>query len=240
MKRSLPTVGGVVLGLGLCLVLLTPFCSPLIDRVGGTSSEFEPPETFPELTPAEVRAEPSEEVEVATFGSGCFWCTEAVFRRVKGVRTVVSGYSGGDVPNPTYEQVCRGTTGHAEVIQVTFDRKVVSYAELLEVFWRSHDPTTLDRQWHDEGPQYRSVVFYHSDRQRELAERYKSKIDAAEVYPAPLVTEIVLFKTFYAADESHQDYYSRNSRKPYCSTHIGTRLDKLKAVFGDRIIISGK
>jgi peptide-methionine (S)-S-oxide reductase len=201
---------------------------------------FEPPEEFPELTPADVGPAPANDAEVATFGSGCFWCTEAVFKRVRGVTSVTSGYSGGDVANPSYEEVCRGTTGHAEVVQVKFDRKVISYAELLEVFWRSHDPTTPNRQFFDEGPQYRSVIFYHSDRQRELAERYKEKIDAAEVYDAPIVTEIVPFVEFYAAEKGHQDYYARNSRQPYCANHIGRRLDRMKAVFGDRIIIGGK
>jgi peptide-methionine (S)-S-oxide reductase len=200
------------------------------------SSEFEPPATFPVLEPNEVPPAAAEETETATFGAGCFWCTEAVFRRVRGVRSVVSGYSGGHVANPTYEQICEGKTGHAEVVQVTFDPKLVSYPELLEVFWRSHDPTTIDRQGNDDGPQYRSIIFYHSDRQRELAERYKRKIDAAQVYPRPLVTEIQPFTVFYAAGDDHQDYYTRNSTQPYCRAVIGGKLDKLKAVFGDRLL----
>jgi peptide-methionine (S)-S-oxide reductase len=204
------------------------------------SGEFDPPENFPVLDPTEIGPEPpAPTTEVATFGAGCFWCTEAVFRRVKGVESVVSGYSGGAVPSPTYEQVCAGTTGHAEVVQVTFDPMAVSYAELLEVFWRSHDPTTPDRQGHDAGPQYRSVIFYHSDRQRELAEHYRRKIDAAGVYPAPLVTEIEPFTAFYPAGADHQDYYARNSKQPYCRAVIGRKLDKLKAVFGDRLLTAG-
>jgi peptide-methionine (S)-S-oxide reductase len=217
--------GGVLLGLWAAL---------------SRPREFSPPETFPVLDAAELRAEPpatpAAKTEVATFGAGCFWCTEAVFQRVRGVKTVVSGYSGGSVPDPTYEQVCDGTTGHAEVVQVTFDPTAVSYADLLEVFWRSHDPTTPDRQGYDKGPQYRSVIFYHTDRQRELAERYMRKIDAAGVYPAAVVTEIVPFAAFYPAGPDHQDYYARNSRQPYCRAVIGRKLDKLKAVFGDRLL----
>jgi peptide-methionine (S)-S-oxide reductase len=196
------------------------------------------PENFPVLAPEEIGADPTPApggTELATFGSGCFWCTEAVFRQMRGVQKVVSGYSGGHVPNPTYEQVCGGRTGHAEVVQVTFDPAAVSYPELLEVFWRSHDPTTRDRQGNDVGPQYRSVVYYHSDRQRELAERYKRKIDAAGVYPRPLVTEVEPFSTFYPAEAYHQDYYAANPGQPYCRAMIGPKLEKLRAVFRDRL-----
>lgn len=199
--------------------------------------EFEPPANFPVLEPAEVEPAPAAEpTETATFGAGCFWCTEAVFRRVKGVQSAVSGYSGGTVPDPTYEQVCRGTTGHAEVVQVTFDPWAVSYPDLLEVFWRSHDPTTPDRQQHDAGPQYRSVVFYHTDRQRALAERYKRKINEAGAYPEPVVTDVVAYTAFYPAGPDHQDYYARNRNQPYCRAAIGRKLDRLKAVFGDRLL----
>jgi peptide-methionine (S)-S-oxide reductase len=206
------------------------------------SREFRPPEHFPVLDAAELPPEApagAAATEVGTFGAGCFWCTEAVFQRVKGVRSAVSGYSGGSVPEPTYEQVCDGTTGHAEVVQVTFDPKAVSFADLLEVFWRSHDPTTPDRQGYDTGSQYRSVIFYHTDRQRELAERYKHKIDAAGVYPAPVVTEIVPFIAFYPAGPYHENYYGRHSRQPYCRAVIGRKLDKLHAVFGDRLLKPG-
>lgn len=228
MKRLALCLLVIALGLGAWAAVTGP-------------REFEPPETFPLLEPTEVNPEPPAAMtETATFGAGCFWCTEAVFKRVKGVESVVSGYSGGSVPDPTYEQVCSGTTGHAEVVQVSFDPRVVSYADLLEVFWRSHDPTTPDRQGHDTGSQYRSVIFYHSDRQRELAERYKRKIDAADVYPAPLVTEIVPFAAIYPAGPDHQDYYARNSKLPYCRAVIGRKLDKLKAVFGDRLLSAGK
>ncbi len=159
---------------------------------------FTPPATFPVPTPDDAGSKPPPAgSEVATFGSGCFWCTEAIFERTKGVKSAVSGYSGGAVPNPSYKQVCGGDTGHAEVVQVTFNPAVVSYPELLEVFWRSHDPTTRDRQGNDFGSQYRSVIFTHSDRQREQAESYRKTIDAAGVYSSPLVTEVVPFKVFY-------------------------------------------
>ena len=167
----------------LAITMVAILLAVLFEREG-----FTVPENFPVLEPAEIGPEPSAtpagETELATFGSGCFWCTEAVFQQMKGVRKVQSGYSGGSVRHPTYEQVCTGTTGHAEVVQVTFDPKVISYPELLEVFWRSHDPTTLNRQGHDTGTQYRSVIFYHTKRQQELAERYKRKIDAAGIYRA--------------------------------------------------------
>ncbi|WP_162670608.1 peptide-methionine (S)-S-oxide reductase MsrA [Gemmata massiliana] len=200
----------------------------------------EPPmvsENFPVLDPDDVGATPAAPAttEVATFGSGCFWCTEAVFLQMKGVQKVVSGYSGGHVPNPTYEQICSGRTGHAEVVQVTFDPSVVSFAELLEVFWRSHDPTTLNRQGHDVGTQYRSAVFYHSERQKRLAERYKEKIDAAGVFPVPIVTQIVPFTEFFSAEAYHQDYYANNTQQPYCRAVIGPKVEKLRKVFHDRL-----
>jgi peptide-methionine (S)-S-oxide reductase len=202
------------------------------------SGEFTVPENFPVLTPDETgpSAPPTAgATELATFGSGCFWCTEAVFQQMKGVKKVVSGYSGGSVPNPTYEQVCDGNTGHAEVVQVTYDPAVVSYPQLLEVFWRSHDPTTPNRQGNDVGTQYRSVVFAHSERQKELAERYKRKIDEAGVYPRPVVTEVVPLTQFYPAEGYHQNYYAENSGQPYCSAVIGPKLDKLKKVFAEKV-----
>lgn len=200
--------------------------------------DFTVPEHFPVLDPDELADEatpPAGESGSATFGSGCFWCTEAVFQQMKGVEKVVSGYSGGSVKNPTYAEVCTGTTGHPGVVQVTFDPGVVSYPELLEAFWRSHDPTTPDRQGHDVGPQYWSVIFYHSDRQRRLAERYKQKIDAAGVYSSPVVTEVVPFTEFYQAEAYHQNYYAQNTRQPYCRAVIRPKVDKLRQVFGDRI-----
>ena len=193
-------------------------------------------EQFPVLSPEEVAATPAAKGEdLATFGSGCFWCTEAVFLQLKGVKKVVSGYSGGTTPNPTYRDVCTGTTGHAEVVQVTFDPSIISYPELLEVFWRSHDPTTLNRQGNDVGTQYRSSIFYHSEDQKKLAERYKEKIDAAHVFTAPLVTEIKPFTAFYPAEGYHQDYYSTNSGQPYCRVIIAPKIEKLRKVFHEKL-----
>jgi peptide-methionine (S)-S-oxide reductase len=198
---------------------------------------FEMPANFPPPTKAEAPAEPPKvgASELATFGGGCFWCTEAVFLQLKGVQKVVSGYSGGHVKNPTYEQICTGTTGHAEVIQVTYDPSVVSYTELLEVFWRTHDPTTKDRQGNDIGPQYRSVIFYHNPEQKKLAEEYKKKIDEAKVYSDPLVTEITPISEFFPAEQYHQNYYAQNSRQPYCMVIIGPKLEKLKTIFKDKL-----
>lgn len=200
---------------------------------------FTVPDTFPAFEPDADDPDPPPPqtggTETATFGSGCFWCSQAVFARMNGVTEAVCGYSGGSVPNPTYEQVCGGATGHAEVVQVTFDPAVISYPELLEVFWRSHDPTTPDRQGHDIGTQYRSVVFYHSDRQRRQAERYKGMIDAAGVYPDPLVTQVVPFEAFYPAEAYHQSYFAANPRQPYCQAVIGPKVDKLRQVFRDKL-----
>jgi peptide-methionine (S)-S-oxide reductase len=173
--------------------------------------------------------------EKATFGAGCFWCVEAVFRRLKGVESVVSGYSGGKVKNPTYKQVCTGRTGHAEVVQITYDPKQITYPELLEVFWGTHDPTTRNRQGNDVGTQYRSVIFYHNDQQRESAEHYKEKLNAAKAFRAPIVTEITPFGEFYPAEKYHQDYYELNSRQPYCQLIIRPKVEKLKKVFGDKL-----
>jgi peptide-methionine (S)-S-oxide reductase len=174
-------------------------------------------------------------LERATFGSGCFWCTEAVFQELDGVQSAVSGYSGGHVKNPTYNEVCNGDTGHAEVIQVTYDPKKLSYADLLEVFWQTHDPTTLNRQGADVGTQYRSAIFYHTDEQRSLAEHYKKELDASGAFHSPIVTEIVPFTEFYPAEAYHQDYYDANSNQPYCRAVIGPKVEKVRKVFRDKL-----
>ncbi len=174
-------------------------------------------------------------LERATFASGCFWCTEAVFQQLKGVRTVVSGYTGGAVKNPSYHDVCNGTTGHAEAVQVTYDPALVAYADLLEVFWKTHDPTTLNRQGNDVGTQYRSAIFYHSDEQRKLAEHFKEKLNATGVFDGTIVTEIVPATDFYRAEGYHQNYYEQNQARPYCRAIIRPKLDKLKNVFADKL-----
>ncbi len=174
-------------------------------------------------------------LEKATFGAGCFWCVEAIFENLKGVVSVVSGYCGGSVLDPTYEQVCRGDTGHAEVCQITFDPVNITYAELLEVFWKTHDPTTPNRQGADVGAQYRSVIFYHSEEQKKQAEHYKQELDQSDIWAHPIVTEIGPYTTFYKAESYHQDYYKLNSNQPYCSLVIQPKLDKFKKVFKDKL-----
>ena len=183
-------------------------------------------------------AQPKEDnmkVSKATFGGGCFWCTEAVFDRLKGVVEVVSGYAGGRVPSPSYKQVVRGLTGHAEVVQVTYNPDILDYETLLEVFWKTHDPTTLNRQGNDVGTQYRSIILYHNPTQRALAEKYKQKLDTAGIYNNPIVTEIASLDGFYKADISHQDYYRNNPNAPYCRFVIQPKIDKFEKVFSDRL-----
>lgn len=174
-------------------------------------------------------------LSTATFGNGCFWCTEAVFQRVEGVHSVVSGYTGGFIKNPAYREVCAGRTGHAEALEIKFDPTVVSYEELLEIFWKTHDPTTLNRQGNDVGTQYRSAVFYHDDTQKELAEHYKAKLDAAGIFASPIVTEITEASVFYPAEEDHQNYYNDHPEQGYCRIIIQPKIDKLKAIFADKV-----
>ena len=168
-------------------------------------------------------------IETATLGGGCFWCVEAAYLGLKGVRSVVSGYAGGSIENPSYRQVCAGTTGHAEVVQVTFDPGLIDFRTVLEVFFTIHDPTTPNRQGADVGTQYRSVIFYHSDAQRETAERLVAELAADGVWPDPIVTEIAPAPVFYPAEEYHQDYYRRNPYQGYCQAVISPKLAKLQA-----------
>jgi peptide-methionine (S)-S-oxide reductase len=189
-----------------------------------------------ESSPAPSPAEPAgNQLAKATFGGGCFWCTEAVFQRLKGVQSVASGYSGGHVKNPTYRQICNGDTGHAEVIQITYDPQLISYDELLEVFWKTHDPTTPNQQGNDYGPQYRSVVFYHDDEQRKLAEHYKADLDASGAFRAPIVTEISSFNEFYPAEDYHQQYFDLNPEQMYCRMVIAPKVEKFQKVFRDKL-----
>jgi peptide-methionine (S)-S-oxide reductase len=186
----------------------------------------------PSMNPTNVN---EKNLETATFGSGCFWCTEAIFLNVKGVQSVESGYAGGKVKNPTYKEVCSGLTGHAEVVQIKFDPKIISYEEILEIFWKTHDPTTLNRQGADEGTQYRSVIFYHNEDQRKLAAFYKKKLEDNNVYDDPIVTEITPITEFYKAEDYHQNYYSLNASAPYCSYIIQPKLEKFKKVFSEKL-----
>lgn len=173
---------------------------------------------------------------VATLGGGCFWCLEAVFAELRGVEAAVSGYSGGAMPNPTYQQVCSGRTGHAEVVQVIFDPQQISYEDILRVFFTIHDPTTLNRQGADVGTQYRSAIFYHSREQKETAQRVIAELEAAKVWDNPIVTEVTPFETFYRAEDYHQEYYKTNSSQPYCQVVIAPKLAKFRKTFTDRLV----
>lgn len=175
------------------------------------------------------------DVEIATFGAGCFWCIEAILLDLKGVIKVESGYMGGKTLHPTYKEVCTGTTGHAEVCQVTFDPQLVSYEDLLQVFWKIHDPTTLNSQGGDHGTQYRSVVFYHNESQHQKALFYKNELDKSGAFQAPLVTEITEASTFYVAEAYHQNYYNLNGDQPYCKFVIQPKVDKFKKAFAAKL-----
>ena len=174
-------------------------------------------------------------MEQATFGAGCFWCVEAVFQNLKGVEKVVSGYAGGRNRNPTYKEVCSGLTGHAEVIDITFDPAIITYKELLEIFWKTHDSTTLNRQGADAGTQYRSVIYYHNDEQKQLADDYKKKLNDGHAFPDPVVTEITAAPEFFAAENYHQNYFNLHGHEPYCQFVARPKVDKVKALFGDKL-----
>ena len=173
--------------------------------------------------------------ELATVGGGCFWCLEAVFDQVKGVESVESGYMGGGRPNPTYEAVCTGTTGYAEIIQMRFDPSVISFGEILEIFFGTHDPTTLNRQGNDSGTQYRSAIFYHSPEQEATAKEVIEKLTTDQLFDTPIVTEVVPASTFYMAEQYHQEYFSQNPSQPYCAYLIGPKIAKFRQQFTDKL-----
>lgn len=174
-------------------------------------------------------------METATLAAGCFWCVEAVFDDLKGVEDVVSGYSGGHVENPTYREVCDGTTGHAEVIQIRFDPDVISFKEILQVFFSVHDPTTLNRQGYDTGTQYRSAIFYHSDEQKRVAEETIAEVNAEKIYDAPIVTEVTPFDKFYIAENYHQEYFANNPSAPYCAAVVAPKVAKFRQKFVSKL-----
>lgn len=184
---------------------------------------------------AAAKEDKEMKLEMATFAGGCFWCTEAVFLQLEGVDSVLPGYMGGHVVNPTYEQVCGAKTGHAEVIQIKYDPEKISFDELLYVFFKTHDPTTLNRQGNDKGPQYRSAVFYHNDQQKKSAESIKKKMDDQKVFNSPIVTEITEASTMYVAENYHVDYFNNNPNNGYCQAVIPKKLEKLKKLFGDKL-----
>jgi peptide-methionine (S)-S-oxide reductase len=221
--------------------LLSGFALSILSLLGlnacaqkGDTQGYPHSKTFQQMnqTPASTT---TNGLQVATFGAGCFWCTEAQFQQLKGVEKVESGYMGGKMKNPTYHDVCTGNTGHAEVSRVTYDPKVVSYDELLAAFWTAHDPTQLNRQGNDVGTQYRSVIFYYNDEQKQKAEEYKRKLNEENAFGAPVVTEIAPASEFYIAEDYHQNYYNDNSTQPYCQFVVAPKLEKFKKVFAGKL-----
>ncbi len=177
----------------------------------------------------------NKKLETATLAGGCFWCTEAIFKRLKGVESVLSGYAGGNVENPSYDQVCSGTTGYSETIQIEFDPDTIPYEKILDVFWHTHNPTTLNRQGNDVGQQYRSVIFYHNSQQKEIAKQSKKEIDKEKIYKDPIVTQIVPFTNFYTAEDYHKDYYDKNQNAPYCNFVISPKIQKLLVKYSSEV-----
>lgn len=214
----------------LMLILIFSFIPAL--TFAGCKNETQNEKTF---TKEIMQTTQDKNYETAVFGSGCFWCTEAIFEMLKGVDSVESGYAGGHLDNPTYEDVCSGETGHAEVCKIFYDPKQISYEELLEVFWRTHDPTTLNRQGADVGTQYRSAIFYNSDEQKKAAEFYKKKLDESGSWSNPIVTEISPLKNYYSAEKYHQDYFANNPTQGYCSFVIAPKLEKFEKVFKEKL-----
>jgi peptide-methionine (S)-S-oxide reductase len=213
-----------LLTLGMLLIGIIPACSS--QKSASPQSNHTPP--------TDQMTDPNTNLEIATFGAGCFWCVEAVFQELKGVVKVESGYMGGTTPNPTYREVCTGQTGHAETTKITFDPKVISYADLLEVLWTAHDPTTLNRQGADVGTQYRSVIFYQNEEQRKTAEKSKAEV-ATKIWDQPIVTEIVPATTFYKAEDYHQDYFANNPEAGYCRIVIAPKVQKIREHFVDKL-----
>lgn len=214
--------------------ILTSAVLFLASACGSAQSKVEQSKTFKEMN-QQAGDKENTKSEVATFAAGCFWCVEAQYQQLEGVEKVESGYLGGHVDNPTYKEVCTGTTGHAEACNIYYDPSVISYDELLAAFWVAHDPTTLNRQGNDVGTQYRSAIFYHNDEQKQKAEEYKKKLNKEKAYPNPVVTEISPYTTFYKAEDYHQDYYNQNPNQGYCQFVVKPKMDKFKKVFADKL-----
>jgi peptide-methionine (S)-S-oxide reductase len=198
---------------------------------------FKSTQTFKKMSDTQVSPQSgtNHRLDTATFGAGCFWCTEAQFQQLKGVEKVESGYTGGAVKNPTYKEVCAGTTGHAEVCNIYYDPSEITYDELLAAFWTSHDPTQLNRQGNDVGTQYRSAIFYHNEEQKQKAESYKQKLNEEKAWEKPVVTEISPAVVFYKAEDYHQNYYNENGTAPYCTFVVGPKVEKFKKVFAGKL-----
>ena len=218
-------------------IILTGILAPVLALFSCTQNENSNTGMSSKLSTAVASSENFSGIktDTATFGTGCFWCTEAIFQQLEGVLKVTSGYTGGHVKNPSYEQVCEGTTGHAEVIQMIYDPAKISFDELLEVFWETHDPTTLNRQGNDVGTQYRSAVFYHNAEQKQKAEKYKAELDKSGAFTDKIVTEVSPASVFYTAENYHQNYYNRNGSQPYCNFVIRPKMEKFQKVFKDKL-----
>jgi len=199
------------------------------------SCKAETPQTHILTEDMSIKPELTDTTAVATFGAGCFWCVEAIFQDLNGVYSVESGYMGGEKKDPTYKEVCTGTTGHAEVCRIVYDPRLLTFKDLLEVFWQTHDPTTLNRQGNDAGTQYRSAIFYYSDDQKKEAEFYTSELDKSGAFSDPIVTTLEPVDTFYPAEEYHQNYYNQNGDQPYCSFVIKPKVEKFKKAFSSRL-----
>jgi len=213
----------------LALILTSTLMSNACGQTNQTQSEIK------SLKKSKVMSETKTTIDTATFGAGCFWCVEAVFQRLNGVISVKSGYSGGTIKNPSYKEVCTGTTGHAEVCQIVFDNTKISFDELLEVFWKTHDPTTLNAQGGDIGTQYRSAVFYHNEDQKNISQKYKEEINKSGAYINPIVTEITAFTNFYPAEDYHSNYYNLNGQEGYCRMVIQPKVEKFEKIFKSKL-----
>lgn len=218
-------------------ILLSAFSLTQLTACAQDDERFKTTSTFKQMsnTKAAVASANKKRLDTATFAAGCFWCTEAQFQQLQGVEKVESGYEGGHVKNPSYREVCDGTTGHAEVCRITYDPAKISYDEMLAAFWTTHDPTQLNRQGNDVGTQYRSAIFYHNKEQQAKALAYKEKLNAEKAWDKPVVTEVSPASTFYKAEDYHQDYYNQNGNQPYCTFVVAPKLDKFKKVFAGKL-----
>jgi peptide-methionine (S)-S-oxide reductase len=213
--------------------VLAAAATVILVTIACTQTQIETKKTNP--TMPEINTSDRTKYDTATFGAGCFWCVEAQFQMLNGVISVASGYSGGAVKNPSYKEVCNGTTGHAEVCQIVFDPSIITYDEMLAAFWQTHDPTQLNRQGNDIGTQYRSVIYYHNDAQKQLAEKYKADLNKEGAYDKPVVTEISAFSVFYKAEDYHQNYFNENGEQPYCQFVVQPKVEKFKKVFKNKL-----
>lgn len=220
------------------IIMIGSFLSLSLAACGQNNEKLQQSKTFNEMNdnkPADNTGNDNKRIDTATFGAGCFWCTEAQFQQLEGVLKVESGYTGGQVENPTYKEVCTGATGHAEVTNIYYDPSVISYDELLAAFWVAHDPTQLNRQGNDVGTQYRSSIFYHNEEQKQKAQEYKRRLNEEKAYNSDVVTTLEPFTVFYKAEDYHQNYYNQNSNEGYCQFVVKPKLDKFKKVFKDKL-----